>query len=273
MADDYLKSEKEVVHVHNAKHVERYSFIERFTHLLHLISLFVLLITGFKIYFGWGFITYNFALYLHIIFAVFFTIANWIFIPYNVITSEFPYCSQCQKGQHNAMVHRIKNIMSRFLFGPEDIKRLKQIFMNFIGKAPYPAFTVYDVKNDGYLKKLHPITKLLLPLEGLAVFLVVITGIVIYNFQWTFLGLPIAKLILWVGGLFAPIFGLGVIPFMRIIHLLMAYFFIFEVIVHVGIIEMDPKVWKYHKAIFISGEEDLNDRNYVNVVSGDVRDR
>lgn len=273
MTNDYLKSDKKVVHVHNAKHVERYSLIERFTHLLHLISLFVLLITGFKIYLGWDFMTYNLALYLHIIFAVLFTIANWILIPYNVVTTEFPYCDQCARGTHNSTVHRIKNMMQRYLFGPEDIKKLKQILMNFIGKAPYPAFTVYDIKNDGYVHKLHPITKLLLPFEALAVFLIVTTGIVIYNFQWTFLGLPIAEIIIWVGNIFAPLFNLSVIPFMRIIHLLMAYFFIIEVIVHVGIIEFDPKVWKYHKAIFVSGEEDLSDRKYVNVVKGDTREK
>jgi len=49
----------------------------------------------------------------------------------------------------------------------------------------------------------------------------------------------------------------------------MAYFFIIEVIIHVGIIEFDPKVWKYHKAVFLTGEEDLNDRNYVKLVNAE----
>jgi F420-nonreducing hydrogenase I cytochrome b subunit len=37
-------------------------------------------------------------------------------------------------------------------------------------------------------------------------------------------------------------------------------------VVHVGILELDPNVWKYHKAIFWSGEEDLSDRHFVKVI-------
>jgi len=50
------------------------------------------------------------------------------------------------------------------------------------------------------------------------------------------------------------------------LHLLMTYWFIFELVVHVGILELDPNVWKYYKAIFWSGKEDLTDNHYVEVV-------
>jgi cytochrome b subunit of formate dehydrogenase len=83
------------------------------------------------------------------------------------------------------------------------------------------------------------------------------------------LGLPISQWLLAIADIVAPIFNMGGIPFMRTIHLLMAYFFIIEVIIHVGIIEFDPKVWKYHKAVFLTGEEDLNDRNYVKLVNAE----
>jgi cytochrome b subunit of formate dehydrogenase len=52
------------------------------------------------------------------------------------------------------------------------------------------------------------------------------------------------------------------LEFLRVIHLLMTYWFVFELIVHVGILQLDPKVWKYYKAIFWSGKEDLTDTNY-----------
>ncbi len=60
-------------------------------------------------------------------------------------------------------------------------------------------------------------------------------------------------------------FGLSSLEFFRILHLLMTYWFVFELIVHVGILELDPKVWKYYKAIFWSGKEDLTDTHYSEV--------
>jgi hypothetical protein len=30
---------------------------------------------------------------------------------------------------------------------------------------------------------------------------------------------------------------------------------------------MDPKVWKYHKAIFIGGHEDICDHSYVKLIN------
>ena len=251
------------------RHAERHSFMERVAHLTHLISLFVLLITGFKIYFGWGFMAYHDAFYLHIIFAVMFIVANWIMIPYNIATTELPHCEMCKTGKHSALKHRVSGIFNRYIFGPADVKKSWQILLNYVGKADYPPITVYDVKNEGYIDKLHPATKFLLPIEGLAVFLIVVTGIVIYDLDWSILGLPISQWLLVIADIVAPIFNMGGIPFMRTIHLLMAYFFIIEVIIHVGIIEFDPKVWKYHKAVFLTGEEDLNDRNYVKLVNAE----
>jgi cytochrome b subunit of formate dehydrogenase len=36
----------------------------------------------------------------------------------------------------------------------------------------------------------------------------------------------------------------------RFLHLLAAYCFVLELIIHVGILELDPDAWKYHKAVF-----------------------
>ena len=54
---------------------------------------------------------------------------------------------------------------------------------------------------------------------------------------------------------------------MKTVHLMMAYFFIIEVAIHVGIVEFDPKVWKYHKAIFWTGKGDLCNLDYVELVN------
>jgi len=108
--------------------------------------------------------------------------------------------------------------------------------------------------------------KILIVIEGLAIVVIAITGIVLYSLNWSFLGLPIASWILSVGGLFAPAFGLSSLEFLRILHLLMTYWFVFELVVHVGILEFDPHVWKYYKAIFWSGKEDLTDTHYAEVV-------
>jgi cytochrome b subunit of formate dehydrogenase len=56
------------------------------------------------------------------------------------------------------------------------------------------------------------------------------------------------------------------LAFLRTLHLLMTYWFVFELVVHVGILELDKNVWKYYKAIFWSGKEDLKDTHYVEVV-------
>jgi hypothetical protein len=37
--------------------------------------------------------------------------------------------------------------------------------------------------------------------------------------------------------------------------------------VHVGILEFNPHVWKYYKAIFWSGKEDLSDGHCVEVIN------
>lgn len=53
--------------------VERYTWLERVTHLVHLITMFVLLITGFKIYYGWEFLDFQTARSWHVIAVPFFS--------------------------------------------------------------------------------------------------------------------------------------------------------------------------------------------------------
>ena len=117
-----------------------------------------------------------------------------------------------------------------------------------------------------YVTKLHPVLKLLIVFESIAIVLVAITGVVLYNLNWAPLGIPIASWILSITWYFASLFNVNALGLLRLLHLLAAYWFVFEIIVHVGILELDPDAWKYHKAIFWSGKEDLSDRHFVKVI-------
>lgn len=249
--------------------VKRYSFLERLAHFVHLVSLFILLITGFKIYMGWDFMTYRIALVIHLFAAVLFLFVNWIIIPYNVLMTECPRCPMCATGTHNMFLHKISHISHRYLFGPTDIRRMKQIFLNYLGKGGYPAFTIYNVKRRGYIDKLHPVTQFMLFFEGGAVIFIALSGIVLYDPQWIIFGFPVSEWLLSASEMIAPSLNMSALAFIRVIHLLMSYFFIVELIVHVGIVEFDPKVWKYYKALFLTGKEDLSDSDYVELIDAE----
>ena len=240
--------------------VERYTFPERLTHFVHLVAMFILIITGLKIYAGWNFMTFHNARSLHTIAVPVFLVVNWILVPYNILSSE---CKGCAKGGAG---HRMMHIVHRYVFGPTDIRRLKQIMLNYVGKGKYPAFTVYDTRGGHYDDKLHPTMQLLLFFEGGAILFAALSGIVLYNIEWALFGLPISAWILSASGMIAPLLDMSAMGFLRTLHLAMMYWFVFELVVHVGILEFDPKVWKYYKAVFLTGKEDLSDEAYVEVI-------
>lgn len=236
--------------------VERYNFSERFTHFIHLVSLFTLIITGAKIYAGYDFMSYHDARALHIISAIVFLIANWILVPYNTVSSP---CVKC--------VSKWKHLAHRYIFGPTDVKRLLHA-LPLIGSEQPAPITVYHVARKHYEDKLHPGMQLLINLEIFAIFIVALTGIVLYDPDWGYFGLPVGKTIMGIGDAAVGLLGIPVstMGFMRILHLLMMYWFAFEVIVHVGVIYLDPRLWKYYKSIFWTGEEDLRDKAYVELI-------
>jgi cytochrome b subunit of formate dehydrogenase len=235
--------------------VERYSALDRIIHMVHAAAMLTLIITGLKIYFGWDFMSFHTARALHMFAVPFLLVVNWFLIPVSIVLAA-------EGGIQAKFMH----FWDHYIFGPKDASRLAGIIGNFFGKGKYPAFSIYDEASGHYKTKLHPIMKILIVIEGLAIVVIAITGIVLYSLNWSFLGLPIASWILSIGGLFAPAFGLSSLEFLRIIHLLMTYWFIFELVVHVGILELDPHVWKYYKAIFWSGKEDFTDTHYSEVV-------
>lgn len=237
--------------------VERYTWLERVTHLVHLVAVLILLVTGLKIYFGWEFMSFQTARAWHMIAVPFFLVANWILVPYNLFSCKEERCS---------VRDRIEHFKDSYVFGKADAERLIDIIKNFFGKGRYPAFTVYDERKGHYVTKLHPLMKILIVLESIAIVLVAITGVVLYNLNWAPFGIPISAWILSITWYFASFFNANALEVLRLLHLLAAYWFIFEIVVHVGIVELDPAAWKYHKAIFWSGKEDLSDRHFVNVI-------
>ncbi|RXA20865.1 cytochrome B [Methanosarcina sp. MSH10X1] len=239
------------------KIVERYTWLERVTHLVHLVSMFVLLITGFKIYFMWGFMSFEAARAWHMIAVPFFLVSNWLLVPYNIFSC---------KGEKCSVRHRIEHFKESYMFGKDDAERLIGTIKNFFGRGRYPAYTIYDEREEHYVTKLHPAMKILLVFESLAILLVAVTGIVLYSLTWAPLGIPISQWILSVFWFIASPFNMNALALIRILHLLAAYWFVLELIIHVGIIEFDPDAWKYHKAIFWSGDEDLSDRHFVKVI-------
>jgi methanophenazine hydrogenase, cytochrome b subunit len=237
--------------------VERYTWLERVTHLVHLVAMLILLVTGFKIYFVWGFMSFQTARTLHMIAVPFFLVANWILVPYNIFSC---------KGERYGVRDRIGHFKESYMFGKDDMERLVDIIKNFFGRGRYPAFTIYDERKGHYVTKLHPVLKIMIVLESIAIVIVAITGVVLYNLNWAPFGIPISAWILSITWYFASFFNINALGLLRLLHLLAAYWFVFELVVHVGIIELDPNVWKYHRAIFWSGKEDLSDRHFVKVI-------
>jgi len=234
--------------------VERYTITDRIAHTVHAVAMLVLIITGLKIYTGWDFMSFHTARGLHMIMVPFLLAVNWILIPYNIFS------------EGHGFLGKISHFTDHYIFGPKDATRLGGIIGNFFRKGRYPAFSIYDEEKGHYETKLHPVMKILIVLEGTAIFFIAVSGIVLYKLDWSLFGLPIGSWILSAGGLIAPIFDMTSLEFLRTLHLLLTYWFVFELVIHVGILEFDPHVWKYYKAIFWSGKEDLSDTNYSEFV-------
>lgn len=234
--------------------VERYTVTDRIAHTVHAIAMIVLIITGLKIYTGWDFMSFHTARGLHMIMVPFLLAVNWILIPYNIFS------------EGHGFLGKISHFTDHYIFGPKDATRMGGIIGNFFRKGRYPAFSIYDEEKGHYETKLHPLMKILIVLEGTAIFFIAVSGIVLYKLDWSLFGLPIGSWILSAGSLIAPVFDMTSLQFLRALHLLLTYWFVFELVIHVGILELDPHVWKYYKAIFWSGKEDLSDTHYSEVI-------
>ncbi|MBQ3620673.1 MAG: cytochrome B [Methanosarcinaceae archaeon] len=241
--------------------IERYNWLERWTHTFHAIAMLVLIFTGLVIYFRWDILTMHNARIYHMIAVPALILTNWLLVPYGIFS-------------HGMEEGGLKGVAGHFyhayIFNKDDAKVLAAAIKNFFnfGKTKYPAFTIYNETTGHYRTKLHPMFKLFIVVEGCCIFLVFITGIVLYNVDWSIIGIPVAHIITTVFGWIAPVLNLTPLAFVRWVHLLMTYFFMFELICHALILEFDPKVFRYWKAIFINGKEEI-DGPVVEVIHGE----
>lgn len=246
--------------------IERYNWVERWTHTFHAIAMLVLIFTGLVIYFRWDIMTMHNARILHMIMVPVLILTNWFLVPYGIISHGLAEGAEKKAGSlSEKIVNSLKGVVSHFyhsyIFNKDDARILKQAIVNFFdlsGKTKYPAFTIYNKDGGHYKTKLHPMFKIFIVVEGMCIFLVFITGIVLYAVDWSILGIPVASWITTIFGWFAPILDLTPLAFIRWVHLLMTYFFMFELVCHALILEFDPKVFRYWKSIFITGTEEID---------------
>jgi cytochrome b subunit of formate dehydrogenase len=109
---------------------------------------------------AWQLIPYETVRLFHMFAALIFIMAVWIFIPYNLLT-----CG---------------HLLSEIFFIPDAIQ-LKNQFLSLFGKAEYPRFVIVDEESGHYKNKLHPFVKLMVIPENIAIVLIVLTGVIMYN--------------------------------------------------------------------------------------------
>ena len=216
--------------------VTRHSTLERLAHYTNIVSLALLLGTGFIIYLGLPYLAYSDAYAIHIISAAVFISINWIVVPYSAF---------------------INGNLSGYIFWPADAKRLWGIMKNFFTGSEYPPYSIYDTGRRRFVNRLHPVDKLLLYSHYLALFVITLTGIAMYTNSLTLMGVNVSGLILRLMDAIAPSFNVSALALAMILHVGMAYWFVAEVIIHVGMVQLDPRKAQHLKSIFLDGKEDV----------------
>jgi cytochrome b subunit of formate dehydrogenase len=216
--------------------VTRHTTLERLSHYANILSLAGLVASGFIVYLGLPYLDYADAYAIHILCAAVFLAINWIVIPYSAIAD--------------------KRLME-FWFLPSDLRRLGGVLGNFFTGSEYPRYTIYDERKGRFKNRLHPMTKLLLYSHYAALLVVTVTGIVLYSTRLSLIGFNVSGIILTVLDFASPLFSLSGIGLARVLHLAAAYWFVIEVVVHVGMVQLDPRKFQHLKSMFIDGREDL----------------
>jgi methanophenazine hydrogenase, cytochrome b subunit len=201
---------------------------------VNIVSLAALLASGFTMYLGLPYLSYSDAYAIHIISAAAFIANNWIVMPYT------------------AFVNRD---LTGYLFLLADARRLWGIIKNFFTGSEYPSYTIYDVGKGRFVNRLHPVGKLLIHAHYIALFVATVTGIVLYSSSLTLLGVDISSPIVRL--LDTLSIGLSGMALARVLHVAAAYWFVAEVIIHVGMVQLDPQKAQHIRSMFISGKEDL----------------
>jgi cytochrome b subunit of formate dehydrogenase len=216
--------------------VTRHTTLERLSHFTSIASFAPLLASGFIMYLGLPYLAYGDAYTIHVISAAVFISVNWIVMPYT------------------AFVNRT---LRSYFFWPADLKRLWGVVKSFFTGSEYPPYTVYDMGKRRFVNRLHPVSKLLVYGHYTALFVATATGIVLYARSLSLLGVDVPGLILRLMDMAAPSFRLSGPALALILHVAMAYYFVAEVVIHVGIVQLDPRKFPHLRSMFIDGKEDL----------------
>jgi methanophenazine hydrogenase, cytochrome b subunit len=215
--------------------VTRHTTLERLGHYINIVSLALLFISGFDMYWSLPYLAYGDAHAIHILAAAVFLSVNWIMIPYNAF---------------------VNMSLRSYMFWGADFKRLWGVIKNFFGNSEYPPYTVYDTGKKRFVNRMHPASKILLYVYYIALFVATITGILMYSGSLTVLGFNISLLILRIMNAIAPSFNLSGLALAIVLHVAMAYLILAEVIIHIGI-QLDPRKFPHMKSMFIDGKEDV----------------
>lgn len=234
--------------------LERYEINEIVQHWFHMISVIMLIITGFYIYYGGGFLdflfpTRGFARALHLWFAVILFFA-WIVLAYNILNLLF---------EGKAWMYMITL---------SDLRRMKKSILSYIGKSDYEPFSIYNKEKGRHMTKHAPFWKPFIMIEGIFIVIIFLTGFVLWSpaghlgqLSWIVEILnSITKNIIQ---FFAPQSNWLIVA--RSLHVLAAWYFVFEVIYHGWINLADPDAWEYSKAIFYKGKEDPTKTAYTKI--------
>jgi cytochrome b subunit of formate dehydrogenase len=216
--------------------VNRHTTLERLSHYGNIITLALLLASGFIMYLGLPYLSYADAYAIHVVSAAAFIAINWIVMPYSAFV--------------NMTLHT-------YAFWPADIYRLWGIIKNFFTGSEYPPYTVYDMGKGRFVNRIHPVGKLLIYGHYVALFIATVTGAVLYSSSLTLLGVHVSAFIMEYMDILAPALGLSGLALAMILHVSAAYWFVAEVIIHVGMVQLDPKKSQHLRSMFLDGKEDV----------------
>ncbi|MCK4928683.1 MAG: cytochrome b/b6 domain-containing protein [Methanosarcinales archaeon] len=257
---------KGVIHMQGNPNAEndivgkRYTMRDRIAHQTHMITCVLLIITGLYIALqfnictleAWALMSYQSLRLVHVVAGILFLLVNWTLIPFNLVTSGH---------------------MLQYIFGPKDAVMLKQAIVSILKKEEYPKYTIFNKTTGHYENKLHPAYKLMVIFEGIAIVFIGLSGIIMIDLKFGFVDYDIAvwnNFMAWfvedITGTFSVLIGMTGIEFIRTIHLWATYWFVLELIIHIGFLGVDPRMSKYLKALFITGNETMDE--YTKIIEG-----
>lgn len=198
---------------------------------------------------AWRLISYQDLRFIHVAASILFLLVNWTLIPFNLLTSG--------------------HIM-QYIFSPTDASRLKKAFAGILRPKEYPKYTIFNKTTGHYENKLHPAYKLMVIFEGIAIVLIGVTGIIMIDLKFGLIDFNVPawnNFMKWfvedMAGSVSAYFGMTGIELIRTVHLWATYWFVLEVIVHLGFLGIDPRMTKYLKAMFLTGRETMDENTKI----------